>query len=550
MAAATQGLCKGGQQVDLDCEECLNRLVADGTCQKCHNVGCPKYDKTLDDLLVKAAENGKTKAMEILLKAGVNINCVDYSYGTVYTPLKAATCGNQIEAVRLIVNWPAQAGQSNERLCSADLSKSDNRKCSATASQSDDTKVSVSIDKPDGYGRTALISATCQNHREIAEILVEAGANLNCTDRNGKQAIHYAVKKGHTRMLQLLLKAGAEIHCKNNIGGHQPIHYAARYGHTGIIKILMESGADVNCNIFNGNQPIHLAVERGHTAIIEILVQAGASVNCRNNNGWQPLHYAAQHGHTGIIELLLQGGAKGASVNTENSAKETPLILAARHGETQTVQFLLGKGADVEIEDVAGNRALHHAAESGHVDTMATLIRAGAKVNCQNRELNTPMIHHFIQNPNYRRIMGEIKTQIIKMLLSAGADMRIQSRGSLHSVLDTAIVQQSGNDQQLALLYTAGAPLCQTVSNASEYREIIPQFILGDQEPMLDLQGLCRRKIRYLLLSPARGNHKNLNSTVVAKLPLPQSLTDFLLFNVNVKDMPHACHLPPKFHSY
>ncbi len=520
--AAAQCLCKEGQRVDLDCEECLNKAVADGTCKKCNNVGCPEYDKSLDSLLVQAAKDGKIKAMEALLKAGVNINCVarDRPQYEQYTPLTAASKGNQIEAVRFLVNWTDQVSHLNARECSADLSKSDDRKCSTPVSQSDDaerpadvgqsdtecsanvgrldeTKCLDFINKADGSGWTALLIATSHNHREIAQILVDAGADLNCKDEYGWQPVHHAAGKDYTGMLQILVKAGAIVNCKDG-QGWQPIHYAARDGHTGIVEILVKAGSDVNCN---------------------------------NDNGVQPIHHAAYYGHTAVIELLLQAGA---SINAKDSCKkQTPLIRAAIRGHTQTVQLLLSKGADVEMQDSTGRRALHCAAEMRRVgivakaerfvDIVSALLQAGASINSMNNNMETPLKFSFHRRANM---------QIVKMLLEYGADLRIDHN---YSALDMAILRSSGSAEQMAFLYAAGASICREVrEDIGKYSKIIPQFILDDQEPMLDLLGSCRRKIRGLLLSPAWGNNKNLSSAVVAQLPLPQRLKPILLFGVDI----------------
>ena len=114
------------------------------------------------------------------------------------------------------------------------------------------------------------------------------------------------------------------------------------------------------------------------------------------------------------------------------------------------------------------------------------------------------------------------QTQIIKILLDNGADLRIKSRGRLYSVLDRAIVLHSGTEEQMTLLYASGATISLDIyKDKTKYSKIISQFILDDQEPMLDLLGLCRREIRVALLSPAWGNQKYLSSALVAQLPLP-----------------------------
>ncbi len=268
---------------------------------------------------------------------------------------------------------------------------------------------------------------------------------------------------------------------------------------------------------------IHYAAYCGHIRIVEILVQARASVNCEDNIGKQPIHYAAAQGHTGIIELLLQACV---SVNTIiSSKKETPLTLAATRGHTQTVEFLLSKGADVEMETVFGDRALHCAARAGHVDVVAALIHAGASIDSRNNEMQTPLLY-------YLYFVRRCKIEMLKTLLGAGADLRLTYKTSNHNTLDMAIDRSSCSAEVMTFLYAAGASICPDV--LSRYRNIIPKFIIDDQEPMVDLLGLCRRKIRAVLLSPAWGNQKYLSSAIVAQLPLPERLKKELTFGVDI----------------
>ncbi len=367
--------------------------------------------------------------MEILLKAGVNINCVEEDDDAWLTPLTSATSNNQIEAVKLLIHWSAPVGQSDTRNCPADLSQSHDTKCSVSVDKPDDTKCSVSIGKPDdtkcpvsidkpaGNGWTALITAAHYNYKDIAHLLMKSGADVNYT-------------------------------------------YRSR----------------------------------------------------------QPIHYAAEQGNTGIIEILLQAGA---CVNAESPGDgDTPLILASTGGHTHTVQFLLSQGADVEMEDMSGNRALHWAAGEGHIDTVAALIEVDTNIDSMNNNMLTPLIFSC-------RNMGNI--QIAKMLLEHGADVRFDYN---YSALDGAILKSSRSPEQMAFLYAAGASICPRV--LSRYTAIIPQFIIDDHKPILNLLGLCRRKIRTVLLSPAWGNQKYLNSAVVAQLPLPKRLKESLLFDVDI----------------
>ena len=60
-------------------------------------------------------------------------------------------------------------------------------------------------------GATALMAASQEGHLEIAQLLVERGANVNAarTD-NGGTALMYASWKGHLEIVRLLLTSGAD----------------------------------------------------------------------------------------------------------------------------------------------------------------------------------------------------------------------------------------------------------------------------------------------------------------------------------------------------
>ena len=57
----------------------------------------------------------------------------------------------------------------------------------------------------------SLHAAAAVDQVQIAELLLEAGANLYATDANGRTALHVAAQNGGLSFLQLLLKQDAEV---------------------------------------------------------------------------------------------------------------------------------------------------------------------------------------------------------------------------------------------------------------------------------------------------------------------------------------------------
>jgi ankyrin repeat protein len=52
--------------------------------------------------------------------------------------------------------------------------------------------------------------AAADGHLDVVAMLIEAGADLNCTDRSGDTALHHAAHKGWGGIVAALVAAGAD----------------------------------------------------------------------------------------------------------------------------------------------------------------------------------------------------------------------------------------------------------------------------------------------------------------------------------------------------
>lgn len=136
------------------------------------------------------------------------------------------------------------------------------------------------IDARGRYGATPLSCASIRGHYDIAELLVDEGADVNFraeTDDLGETPLHQAAVKGYTDIVELLLDNGAEIDAPG-IGGTTPLHMATVPGHLEVMEILLNRGAQVDAVFGEDPQftPFQLALNTENYLAVALLVEAGA----------------------------------------------------------------------------------------------------------------------------------------------------------------------------------------------------------------------------------------------------------------------------------
>jgi ankyrin repeat protein len=134
--------------------------------------------------------------------------------------------------------------------------------------------------------------------------------------------------------------------------------------------------------------------------------------------------------------------------------KQKQFLDAASKGKTRTIGVLLKSGVDVNIQDSRGlptNRtALMHAAESGHLEVVELLIKAGARINAIDKGFPADC-----PGGNTALLLSIQKghVQIANRLLDAGASPKTKGGGT--SVINTAAYL--GDEQLVKRLIALGA---------------------------------------------------------------------------------------------
>ena len=178
----------------------------------------------------------------------------------------------------------------------------------------DDTEIIERIEKISNdinnmTGDTPLHAAAKRNCKNVAEILISKGAEVNSRGQFFATPLYWAARFGYEELVKLLISKGAHVN-DYSIPGWGPLYWATRENHIEIVKILVENGADVNHqDDLYGDTPLHAAAKNGSIAVIEELIKHGAKVNIRNYLFKQtPLSIATEEDHKEVTDLLRKHG--------------------------------------------------------------------------------------------------------------------------------------------------------------------------------------------------------------------------------------------------
>ena len=120
------------------------------------------------------------------------------------------------------------------------------------------------------YGLSPLHAAALRGHGNVANILIEKGANPNKADQWGMTPLVMAAYNGHTNVVKLLLDKGANPN-ETNGHGYTPLHHASYTGHKYVVKALLEAGANQTMTYSDGRLPAELALMEGHMDVVLLL---------------------------------------------------------------------------------------------------------------------------------------------------------------------------------------------------------------------------------------------------------------------------------------
>jgi ankyrin repeat protein len=298
-------------------------------------------DKGLTPLHV-AATQGHQNVVELLVANGAQI---DVRAGDGSTPLYLAARGEHREIAQLLLDndavmepdiavmlgdvelvkyYLAQGIDANSKLTKG-LSKGDSWLITAIGYKHKNTNLielllnhGAKVNEKTGtfnfspLHRVAIVGykSTFVSCRDIGEILIAHGANVNAEDKHGNTPLHWAARLGHQDIVEILLEYNANVNHKNQ-GGVSALSEAIQSNHRQVVEYLLSRNAQVNSPDNDSLTPLLLALNKPENEeIIRLLIAYDADVNARDSKGFSPLHRAVIRKNKNMVELLLAHGAR------------------------------------------------------------------------------------------------------------------------------------------------------------------------------------------------------------------------------------------------
>lgn len=315
---------------------------------------------------------------------------------------------------------------------------------------------------------TSLTAAVSGGHIEVVKLLLSKRASVNLNDGEGNWPLLVAITKKHYDIAELLLESGADA-CKCS-SKKSSLKSACVNGNIKMINRLVKAGVDVNQAV-GSKYYLEGAVIAQLVPVVAELLHLGAD-HTKHRKSTTLLEHACMLGNAEIVEMLLKAGADP----NEDTPRPTLLELACWGESPMIIDLLFEHKIDVKKRK-GGETYIEIAYRKNRPWLIKKLIDAGVSPN------------EVVDRPSPLQlavINGE--TEVVRLLLACGANPNI-NHGS------KTLIGLSSGDIRMMLMDAGAIPVAEDVHAAclAGDMELLQRFYeLVDFKQMFGLTDILR----------------------------------------------------------
>ncbi len=527
-------------------------------------------DRYKTNLLQLAIQKRNKDLAIFLINKGVNIHVQNYSGDT---PLHTASATGELDLVKVLLEKGANLNKTN-KYGMIPLHSSINYNSNVVLVKFLLDKGS-NVNAKTSYGTTALHIAVYNNQAKVVQLLINAKADLNVSDKYKNTPVDYAktkeiqqllvnagaklnlnkelfkaINSNDLKQVQELIKKGAKADATTDLHSFfgsttnwSTLHASASIKSFAITQFLISKGADVNKRNSAGFTPIYFAIGTDNKQIVKLLIKHGAKVDVQSDYGVSPLHVSAYNGNVEMAKFLLKNGAR---LDVKMNNDWYPIHYAWLRNKPNMVIFFINQGVSHEVK-LYGNTLLHWAAQNGYTDLIQLLLKKGINVNATNLQGATPidlaknlLIKELLLksgakiNINYElyKLISTNNFKKISEYLNNGADPNYKPSKNHEPMLITAIKRKSFKTANL--LIDKGA----NVNEIYGYSKLTPLFTAIQNNAVSVVKKLIEKNVNLnqttnLYITPYMKKYlfKNVSPLHLAVYSKNYKITQLLLKN-------------------
>ncbi|KAI3013249.1 hypothetical protein CBS147346_252 [Aspergillus niger] len=257
--------------------------------------------------LMLAAQNGHYDACCTLIERGADVNAVAEDS---HTALLQAVATEKIEVVQLLLSHGA------------------------------DIRAHLK-------GHSCVEMAAYHSNPDLLRLLIQHDrGSVNAPGDRQWTPLHFTAQfdKEHTlETAQILIDAGANVNSRADLGV-TPLFLAVQSNRLDLVKLLVDKGAEINVCTERDITPLERAIGNSNIPVIDFLIDQGAWTNHVDRKGFNIVHIGAMQGDVAVLERVLKTGADIEASSTDGK-KLRPIHVAINNDNEEIALTLLEHGA-------------------------------------------------------------------------------------------------------------------------------------------------------------------------------------------------------------